>query len=247
MDRVTWLKQMRVQAETLYNHIAERWSYRTDEEAVKSRDQTTARTIRKFLEYMPSHSNLLSSGCGAGLYDGMLLDAGHNVVGTDFAEQLLDRARKLYPTIRYEKVAHHKLHFHNEFDGAMCIDALEHVFPEEWPTILSGFWEALKPAGMLYLTVYVSVSTGFLEHAYELSMARGLPVVWGEVVDEEAFDKVMATGSADLGKLPGELLDSAVYHYYPSLEQIRQWLTQAYFTIEDEHSAAYHHFMVRKI
>ena len=131
MDRVVWLKQMRVKAETLYNHGAERWGYETDKVAAKSRDETTVQYIQKFLGYMAPQSNLLSACCGTGLYDGVLLEAGHNVVGTDFSERSLEQARKLYPMIRYKNIAHHKLNFQNEFDGAICIDTLEHVFREE--------------------------------------------------------------------------------------------------------------------
>ena len=78
---------------------------------------------------MAPQSTLLSAGCGTGKYDGVLLEAGHNVVGTDFSERSLELARKLYPMIRYEKMAHHEQNFKNEFDGAICIDTLEHVFP----------------------------------------------------------------------------------------------------------------------
>ena len=246
MDRVEWLKQMRDKAETLYNYGVAEWGFETDEEAAKSRDETTVQYIQKFLGYMAPQSNLLSAGCGTGLYDGVLLEAGHNVVGTDFSEGSLEQARKLYPMIRYKKIAHHKLNFRNEFDGAICIDALEHVFPEEWPVIMHRFREALKPGGMLYFTVYVSVSTRFLERSYAQAKAQGLPVVFGEVVDEEAFEKVMATEIGDLKNLPGELLDRAVYHYYPSLEQVRKWLEQEKFEIEAEGPATYYHFVVRK-
>jgi cyclopropane fatty-acyl-phospholipid synthase-like methyltransferase len=246
MDRVEWLKQMRDKAEMLYDYGVERWGFDTDEKAAKSRDESTVQYIQKFLGYMTPQSNLLSAGCGTGRYDGVLLKAVHSVVGTDFSEGSLEQARELYPMIRYKKIAHHKLNFRNEFDGAICIDALEHVFPEEWPVILHRFREALKPGGMLYFTVYVSVSTRFLERSYEQARAQGLPVVRGEVVDDEAFEKVMATETEELENLPGELLDRAVYHYYPSLEKIRKWLEQERFEIETEGPAAYYHFIVRK-
>ena len=45
--------------------------------------------------------------------------------------------------------------FHEVFDGVICVDALEHVCPEDWPGILARFQKALKPGGVLYVTVEV--------------------------------------------------------------------------------------------
>ncbi len=165
--------------------------------------------------------------------------------------------KKRYPKIRYEKMALHEMNFQNEFDGAICIDALEHVFPEEWPVIMHRFREALKPGGMLYFTVDISVTGRLLEESYEQAKSRGLPVVFGEVAAEVdvAFEKVMAVEDGDV---PDELTDPAVYHYYPGVEQVRKWLEQEKFAIEAEGTgtftwgsddaleATYDHFVVRK-
>jgi 2-polyprenyl-3-methyl-5-hydroxy-6-metoxy-1,4-benzoquinol methylase len=154
MERSEWLKQIRENAEILYNHYVEGFSsIETDEEVAKRRRKTTVRHIHKLLGYMAPQSNLLSAGCGTGTYDGLLIEAGHNVVGTDFSERSLEQARKLNPMIRYVNMAHHELNFQNEFEGAICIDTLLHVFPEEWPVILHKFREALKPDGLLYFTI----------------------------------------------------------------------------------------------
>ena len=58
MERTEWLKQMRDKAETLYNYVVKRWGFETDEEAVKSRDETTTQYIQKLLGYMGPQSNL---------------------------------------------------------------------------------------------------------------------------------------------------------------------------------------------
>jgi 2-polyprenyl-3-methyl-5-hydroxy-6-metoxy-1,4-benzoquinol methylase len=236
MEREEWLKQMREKAEILYNYVTEKRGFETDEDAAKRRDETTVRYIEKFLGYMTPQSILLSAGCGTGKYDGVLLNAGHSVVGTDFSETSLEHARKLYPMIRYVKIAHHELDFHNEFDGAICIDTLEHVFPEEWQVIMHRFREALKPGGLLYFTVPdASTMNKFLERSYERAKAKGLPVVFGEAVDdlEECFERVMATKTKDLDDLPSEVLDHSVYHYYPSVDQVRKWLQQERFEMTD--------------
>ena len=255
IERSEWLKQMRETAETIYNLWASTYYFETDENAAKARVEAHVQYLEEFIRLVPPRSNVLSAGCGAGRYDGMLLDAGHSVVGIDLSERLLVHARKLYPTIRYEKMALQEMSFQNEFEGAICIEALEHVFPEEWPVILHGFWEALKPGGVLYFTLNV-LATNWLEEDYEKSKLRGLPVVFGEVAAEVdlASEKVIAAQ----GDVPDEVSDKAVYHYYPGVEQVRTWLDKEKFAIEAQGTgtytwgsdnafeATYEHFVVRK-
>lgn len=243
MERSEWLKQMRQKTQTLYDHFAplywEKYGY--------SMSETHARYLLKFLLQLPTGSRLLSAGCGAGKYDGILLEAGHSVLGIDLSEGMLARARERFPAIRYEKKGLQDIDYQGEFDGVICIDALEHVFPEDWPVIMHGFQEALKPGGRLYFTLDVS-ATDELEEAYEKAQAQGLPVVFGELVADvdEAYEIVMAMKDMDI---PGDLADKAVYHYYPSIDQVHQWLDEQKLSIEAEEMGIkwYRHFLARKM
>jgi SAM-dependent methyltransferase len=246
MERAEWLKQMRDKSEQLYDHFSPLYWVKYG----RSVDETHREYLQKFLERVPPRSNLLSAACGAGKYDGMLLDAGHRVLGIDQSAGMLARAREHFPEVRYEKIGLQEMDFRNEFDGVICIDALEHVSPEDWPGILQGFREALKPGGVLYFTV--DQGGDYVEEAYERAKAQGLPVVYGEVADrvDEAFEQAMAM---EMPLVPDDLGDSAVYHYHPPLEQVRTWLSQAGLAIEeqgtetgDEGWQGYAHFVVRK-
>jgi cyclopropane fatty-acyl-phospholipid synthase-like methyltransferase len=158
---------------------------------------------------------------------------------------MLARARQRFPQARYSKKSMHEIDYRQAFDGVICIDALEHVFPEDWPVIVAGFRRALKAGGWLYFTLDVS-ATDRLEEAYQAAKSQELPVVFGEWVAElqESYDTVM---SMPLDDIPGELADKAVYHYYPSLEQVRAWLDQEDFTIKAEDMGKwYRHFLVRQ-
>ncbi|HEY93779.1 MAG TPA: class I SAM-dependent methyltransferase [Dehalococcoidia bacterium] len=197
--------------------------------------------LQKFLRLISPHSNLLSAGCGAGRYDGILLEAGHSVVGIDQSEGMLARAKEYFPEVKYEKIALQEMNFQNEFDGVICLDAMEHVCPEDWPGIVRRFRKALKPGGVLYFTV--DRGGDHVEMAYERAKALGLPVVFGEVVDEveEAYERAVASG----GKAEAE--DVAVYHYHPSSEQVRTWISQEGLVIEEEGIGEwYEHFVMRK-
>ena len=100
----------------------------------------------------------------------------------------------------------------------ICMDAMEHICPEDYPGILRGFQKALKPGGVLYFTADREEEPDFdLEMYFERGKAAGLPVVFGEVADEAAFEQAMKQT-----EVSDELTDRAVYHYYPPLEKVRE-------------------------
>jgi len=239
MERAEWLKQMRDKAEALYDHLSPEYWVTFGLYA----NETHREYLLKFLGRVAPRSTLLSAACGAGRYDGMLLEAGHSVVGIDQSAGMLARARERFPEARYEKLGLQEMDFREAFDGVICMDAMEHVCPEDWPGILRGFREALKPGGVLYFTVVLAEAEE-LEQAYEQALGRGLPVVFGEVADkvEEAYERTL-----ELPVVLADEADEAAYHYCPSLEQVRAWIGQAGLVIEEEGTGNwYEHFIVRK-
>jgi len=240
MERAEWLKQMRSRAEALYDRFSSRywvtWGVVVEE--------THRAYFQKFLERVPLDGLILSAACGAGRFDGMLLDAGHRVVGIDQSAGVLKLAKEHYPDVEYKKMSLHEMNFREVFDGIICMDAMEHICPEDYPGILRGFQEALKPGGTLYFTADREEEPDFdLEMYYEKGKAAGLPIVYGEVADEEAFKQAM-----EQTDVSDELTDRAVYHYYPPLEKVREWIKQADFLIKEEGAGSgFHHFVARKI
>jgi 2-polyprenyl-3-methyl-5-hydroxy-6-metoxy-1,4-benzoquinol methylase len=251
MDRTEWLKQMRIQAEALYDHGAPLYWVKW---GIDDSDNVTHKeTLKKFLERVTSQGDILSAACGAGRYDGMLSDAGHSVLGIDQSAGMLARAREHFPPerylrLRYEKIGLQEMDFHAAFDGAICMDAMEHIPPEDYPGIMRSFREALRPGGKLYFTAETwatAVEDGEeLAKAYAKARAQGLPVVPGEVVDE--MDSAYPQAMSQL-EMPAEVAHNAVYRFYPPLEQVREWIEQAGLTIlEEGHGSALHHFIVER-
>jgi 2-polyprenyl-3-methyl-5-hydroxy-6-metoxy-1,4-benzoquinol methylase len=246
VERAEWLKKMRAQAEALYDHLAPAYWVKFGLYANAAHRQF----IEKFLGRLGAQSAILDAACGAGRYDGMLLEAGHGVLGIDQSNSMLARAREFFPQerfpgLRYAKMGLQEMDFQAKFDGVICIDALEHVCPEDWPGILARFQKALRPGGLLYITVEVA-EWGEVSEAYERAKALGLPVVFGEVVDE--IDAAYAQAAAlDWQAISGVQADRAVYHYYPPPEQVRAWLDQAGLAIEEEGTGdGYAHLLARK-
>jgi SAM-dependent methyltransferase len=231
---------MRSNAEALYDHFSHlywvRWGL--------SEDETHQQYLQKFLKRVVPGGAILSAACGAGRYDGPLLDAGHPVVGIDQSAGMLARAKEHFPEVQYKKRALQEMRFREAFDGVICMDAMEHICPEDYPGILRGFQEALKTGGVLYFTADREEEPDFdLEGYYERAKASGLPVVFGEVADESAYAWAM-----EQPDVSDEQADIAVYHYYPPLEKVREWIDHAGLAIEEEGAGSgFHHFLVRKM
>ncbi len=250
MDRSEWLKNMRLMAEKLYDHGSPAYWVRFG----KNIYPTHRQFIEKFLGLLKPNGHLLDAACGAGLYDGTLVEAGHAVLGIDQSGGMLAQAREHYPAdqypgLTYTKMGLQDMDFSAEFDGIICMDAFEHIPPEDIPLILANFHKALKPGGALYFTEDV-LENGDYRASYERARAKGLPVVFGEVVDEldDAYEEAMEHDWRNpTWKMSGERLDHTVYHYHPSMPQVRQWLEQTGFTLlEESMGDDYAHYLARK-
>jgi 2-polyprenyl-3-methyl-5-hydroxy-6-metoxy-1,4-benzoquinol methylase len=251
MDRTEWLNQMRIKAEEYYNHGARLYWVKW---GVNDNDNETHREyLQKFLSLVGKPGNILSAACGAGRYDGILCDAGHSVLGIDQSAGVLARAREhfpqeRFPQLRYEKTGLQEMNFQGAFDGAICMDAMEHICPEDYPEIMRAFCEALKPGGLIYFTAETqetAVEDGEdLQEAYENARKQGYPVVFGEVVDE--MDSAYPQAMSQM-EIPDEVAHNAVYRFYPPVEQIRAWIEQARLAIiEEGHGSMVHHFITRR-
>jgi 2-polyprenyl-3-methyl-5-hydroxy-6-metoxy-1,4-benzoquinol methylase len=246
VERAEWLRKMRAHAEALYDHLAPAYWVEFGLYA----NATHREFLDRLLGRLEAGTMVLDAACGAGRYDGILLEAGHDALGIDQSGRMLARAREHFPKarfpgLRYAKMGLQEMDFDGEFDGAICIDAMEHVPPEDWPGILARFQKAVRPGGVLYMTVEVAEPEE-IRAAYERAQALGLPVVSGEVVDEV---DVSCTGAAagEGQAIAGDEGNPAVYHYYPPLEQVRAWFEGAGLTIEEEGMGdGYAHFLARK-
>jgi ubiquinone/menaquinone biosynthesis C-methylase UbiE len=206
MDRQAWLRERRQTAEERHDTIH---AFTYDEQYGEI-GPTHRRFVTDLVEGCPPGGVVLDAACGTGKYFATVLDAGRRVVGTDQSTGMLARARARFPAVPLERVGLQELAFDGGFDAVMCIDAMENIPPEDWPRVLAGLRRALRPGGRLYLTVE-EPDPADLERAQADALARGLPVVPGELAEE-----------------------GAGYHYYPSRQQVAGWLEEAGLAVEAE-------------
>lgn len=222
MDRKNWLKEMRRDCEEQYDtvwapHYGEKWGLYSN--------TTHQQFIQEFLSLLPERSLLLDAACGAGRYLPFLLEKGHSVIGIDQSKKMLAKAQARFPNVHFQKVGLQEMAYQEVFDGAICMDAMENVCPEDWLPVLRNFHQALKQHGYLYFTAETieTADEGEIQQAFQRAQQAGLPVVYGEWPDEY------------------------VYHYHPTSQLVKEWSQQAGFKLLKEGNGdGYYHLIVAK-
>ena len=147
MDRRSWLEGRRAAVTADYD--AEAATY--DENPYPNEMQRAF--IDRLLETCPAGGIVLDAPCGTGQYFARVVASGRRVVGIDQSAGMLEQARARGIAEALHQVGLQELAFEHEFDGVMTVDAMENVFPEDWPLVLSNLRRAVRPGGHLYLTV----------------------------------------------------------------------------------------------
>jgi SAM-dependent methyltransferase len=228
INRAEWLRDLRRISEQQENALADVYDANWGEIG-----PTHRAFVERFLARLPSGGRVLDAACGTGRFIGMVLDSGRSVVGADQADAYLEVARSKFSDATTAKHDLQDLPYEDEFDGVMCMDAMEFVPPEDWPLVLSRFRRALHPGGWLYATIEL-VPEDQVRALNEKARAEGVPLVAGEVLWEEE--------------------DGPLYHYYPGMPRVRAWLADCGVLVEEdvegpwdpEDNYAYHHVLAQK-
>jgi SAM-dependent methyltransferase len=221
MDRAAWLRGRRAAIEREYD--AEAAGY--DQLAYPVPLHATF--VDRLLGLTTPGGVVLDAPCGTGRYFAQVVASGRSVVGIDQSAGMLAQARMRGLADRLIRMSLQELAFDGGFDGAMTIDAMENIPPEDWLHVVTNLRRALRRGGHLYLTVE-EVDADAIARAAADQAAHGLPSVEGEVVEG----------------------DTAGYHYYPGRERVIAWLDAAGLGLVEEafdqqNGWGYRHLIVR--
>jgi SAM-dependent methyltransferase len=221
MKRQAWLAERRAALVAVYD--AEAAGYDDERHPWDMQREWVARV----LGLIPPGGTVLDAPCGTGKYFPLLAGTGHRVAGVDQSAGMLARARARGIAFSLERTSLQGLSYAGEFDAVVTIDAMGHIPPEDWPGVLANLRRAVRPGGLLYLTVQ-ELPQHNIEHAFEALSARGLPAVRGEFVEA----------------------DAAGYHYFPGRDQVVDWFGQRRLAIVDEgfrreNGWGHRHFLLR--
>ena len=116
----------------------------------------------RFLELLPANPHVLDVGCGPGRDMAWLEARGATMTGVDFSTEMLKLARTRVQG-HLEQMDMRALRFaDSSFDGVWCNAALLHVPKLEAPSVLTRFFQMLKPGGVAFVSMQLG-STEQLE------------------------------------------------------------------------------------
>lgn len=205
-DRERWLAERRQAVVATYDDEATTYDAGYDPATDLHR-----RFVTRLIETVPPGGVILDAACGTAPYAGMVLEAGIRYVGVDQSGGMLRRAAEKWPDGRFERLGLQELAFDGAFDGVMCIDAMENVPPEDWPTVVDRLRRAAWSTGHVYLTIE-RIDRAEIDAAFEEAKGQGMPVVPGEVIEG----------------------DTAGYHFYPADGRVATWLADAGLELVDQ-------------
>jgi len=141
---------------------------------------------------------------------------------------MLAQARTKHPDVDLARGTLQELSFSGDVDAAICVDSMEYVPPEDWPLVLANLRRAVRPGGLIYLTVE-QIDDDEVARVFAEATEEGLPVVLGENTKR-----------------------GGGYHHYPTEEQVGRWLAAAGLEVVEEartsaRNYGYQHLLVRAV
>jgi ubiquinone/menaquinone biosynthesis C-methylase UbiE len=124
-DRAAWIRDLRRLNEQQEDTLAPVFDIRWGEI-----EETHRAFVERFLAKLPPDGTVLDAACGTGKYFPLVLASGRMLLGVDHSGAYLVNARTKFPEVPTEKRDLQDLSYDREFDGVMCIDAMEFVAPE---------------------------------------------------------------------------------------------------------------------
>jgi 2-polyprenyl-3-methyl-5-hydroxy-6-metoxy-1,4-benzoquinol methylase len=226
MDRRAWLDERRAAVEVDYDRDAP-----TYESGIYPISDEHRSFVARVVDACPEDGLVLDIPCGTGRYFELVTQRGRRVVGADQSAGMADQARALGLAETVEQIGLQELRQVATFDGVLCIDAMEHVPPEDWPGVVGNLGRALRADGLLFMSLEVIADQeSYLDEAFAEAVAAGSPAVRGEAIGD----------------------DTGGYHFYPSDVQIETWLADAGLEIVDDVTAmtygdwGYRHLLLRQ-
>lgn len=119
----------------------------------------------RFLEILPDGGRILDFGCGSGRDAKYFCDRGYIVDAVDGSAALCEAAEKrIGRPVR--RMLFEELDAVEIYDGIWACASVLHVTPEKLPEIFRRMAEALKPAGVLYVSFKYGTFSGMRNGRY---------------------------------------------------------------------------------
>ena len=111
------------------------------------------RSRAAFLDLMPPGASILDAGCGSGRDSAAFIEAGYDVSAIDASPEMVRMAHQLDVPAR--EMAFQQVNFNQAFDGIWACASLLHVPRAELVDALRRLRRALRPGGVLYVSLKI--------------------------------------------------------------------------------------------
>lgn len=131
-----------------YNKIANDWhkDHQTDDWWIDVADN--------FLSFLKPGSHILDAGCGGGTKVKYLMQKGFKVTGIDFAEKMIEIAKKEVPQANFETLDIQNIDkLKDQFDGIFAQAVLLHIAKKDAAKTVQKLVNKLKKNGYIYIAV----------------------------------------------------------------------------------------------
>ncbi len=140
------------------------WSHRSLEGEIKSYEGRTI--VRHFETYLDGkNARILEAGCGLGGWCEWFRRRGNEVIGVEYNEHIVKRAKEVNPLIPILFGNVNELHCpDSSFDAYISLGVIEH-FEHGPENVLKEAYRVLKPGGLAFVsTPYLNILRRFISH-----------------------------------------------------------------------------------
>jgi 2-polyprenyl-3-methyl-5-hydroxy-6-metoxy-1,4-benzoquinol methylase len=97
---------------------------------------------------------ILDIGCGIGYDSKILSNFGFKVTGIDFSKNVIDIAKSRVDDAEFRNIdIHNSIIELGKFDGAICLETLDYILPENMKTVIDNIASVLKSGALLLVSV----------------------------------------------------------------------------------------------
>ena len=106
----------------------------------------------RFLRELSPGAHILDAGCGSGRDTKTFSDRNYRVTAIDASPEITRLAR-MFTGQPCRVLRFQDMEFREEFDGIWACASLLHISKDEMPEVMPRFIQALRPAGIMYLSL----------------------------------------------------------------------------------------------
>ncbi|WP_312793491.1 class I SAM-dependent methyltransferase [Sphingobacterium sp.] len=146
----------------------------------------------EYEDLIKKKGKILDLGCGPGHHSKYFCDMGHEVVGIDLSQRMIELARKTAPKASFEVMDISDLSFPPKtFEGVWASASLLHIPKLEIRAVLKNLYRILKAGGIFYISLKKGNSEEFLEDdrydGVEKFYAYYMPIEIETILIEQGF------------------------------------------------------------